>query len=158
MDDTPNKFAALIEAADRTTENWIPQDPGDLVAGTVLETGTIESSFGLAPTVTLLTEDDRELRAAGFGAVLGRALASPLIEPGDLLVIKYVSDETTVSGAIYKLFKVVHRGPDGKPKTRKTGVEDGNRQTPGPSSDSETTPDMTMNDGAEAPDDAHLLF
>lgn len=119
MNDTTNtRLNDLLEAVGRETENWIPETPGEQVAGEVIEFDQIETAYGVAPAITLLTGDNREVRIAGFGTVLNRAIGSAQIEPGDLFACRYLGKKTAASGAAYRDFKVVVRNADGGGKTR----------------------------------------
>ncbi len=115
---TNDRFGDLLAAVARETENWIPETAGEQVAGEVLELDQIETAFGIAPAVTLLTGDGREVRVAGFGTVLNRAIGAAQIEPGDLLAVRFLGQKTAAGGAAYKDYKVVVRNADGSGKNR----------------------------------------
>lgn len=115
---TNDRFGDLLAAVARETTNWIPESAGEQVAGEVIELSSIETAYGVAPTVTILTGDDREVRVAGFGTVLARAISSAELDPGDLLAVRYLGQKTAAGGSEYKDFKLVVRNPDGSGKNR----------------------------------------
>ena len=133
----------LAEALARDPEVW-KWDEDPTVFGRVLEVGDVETQYGIAPTLTLLSNDGRELIVYGYSTVLRRGIAERAIEPGDLWGARYLGEQVPASGGKpYRNFKVVHRRGDGSPVQRRSEA----------SSQTELPPDQPVFDDEPPPEE-----
>jgi len=112
---TADPLAELLDAVGRDSVTWQPEQPGDQVAGVVVEVTDIVTEYGQSPVVVVLEPDGREVRVLGFGAVMQRAIYQSAIEPGDLFAARFLGRHQGKTGRPYADYKVVVRGPGGQP-------------------------------------------
>jgi hypothetical protein len=115
--DTRNQpLDELLEAVGRDQVTWQPENPGDQIAGTVVELTELDTEYGRAPVVVVLEPSGREVRVLGFGAVLQRAIYTSSVQPGDLFAARYLGKTQGKTGRPYSDYRVVVRNGDGTPK------------------------------------------
>jgi len=110
---TQDEINALIRAAQEQAatevETWIPEKPGDSIAGTVVDVGSITTIYGPYYTTTLdvATEDGNKFyRVAWMGAVMQSAFLRKRPVPGDIVAVHYQKDVSPKSGMQdYKLLE-----------------------------------------------------
>ena len=78
----------LLSRVENFPESWRPE-PGDRLAGKVVEIDERDGGFGPYPVVTIETEDGTEVTAHLFHTVARRELARQRPEVGDRIAIKY---------------------------------------------------------------------
>jgi hypothetical protein len=116
----PEGVDPMEAALGRDSETWQPENEGDQVWGRVIGLTTGEGNYGEYPVVTVLTNDEREVRINGFTTVLRNRIMESDVEIGDHFGVRYLGRKMSSGGSEYKSFKVVLLGSDMGPK-RSTG-------------------------------------
>lgn len=105
-------LALAEQRAAMEVETWIPEKPGDRIAGIVTEVGSISTKFGDYYTTTLDTgkreyiengtpkqgATDKYIRVAWMGAVLKSQFERMVPCPGDMVAFHYQKDMTPANG------------------------------------------------------------
>lgn len=129
MNGTPDQFNELVERVSRDIETWQPEAAGDLLAGVVLKTESVQFSDGKTKILVTLRRESTDPNLAGTeispgsGTVLQRAYRELDLQPGDLVVVQFRGEKPGQFGTPYKLFGVEGQR-DGKPLSRKKAVRD----------------------------------
>jgi hypothetical protein len=105
---TPDPNADLNELLDKAISDWKPTEPGDRVAGTVVELREVEGIHSVFPILTLDTGAEL-VRVACSRSVLEREVRSRDIREGDRLAVQYEGQRTSAAGTGYHGYRVVHR-------------------------------------------------
>jgi hypothetical protein len=127
---TLEEILAVAEARAATEViTWIPEKPGDRLAGKVIEVGSISTKFGIYATTTLeLLRDYVEngetkgakgdlVRAAWMGAVLQASFNRMVPHPNDMVAFHFQKMITPQSGLEdYPLIVAVVLDPNGDAK------------------------------------------
>lgn len=103
--------ALAEERASQEVEIWVPEKPGDKIAGFVVELGSITTQFGEVFTTTIKTVSDyvengefkpgkegKMIRVAWMGAVLKAQFQRMQPRPDDIVAFHYQNDITPKSG------------------------------------------------------------
>src|SRR5690242_5658416 len=85
------------------TEAW-PPEPGDKIAGTIVEINERDAGWDPYPVVTLQVEDN-QVAIHAFHTVLQRELAKVRPEVGDAISVAYRGKKTSGSGTTYHAYK-----------------------------------------------------
>lgn len=111
----------LNEVIEDDSEGWVPDKPGEGIAGRVIKVGETRSDFAkdgedpMVPTVTIQTSDGTKLRVIGYSAVLKRELNDANPEVGDRIAVKYFGTKKLKTGKFqgrdFKHFGVIVRKP-----------------------------------------------
>ncbi len=106
---TQDEINALIQAAQEQAstevETWIPEKPGDAIAGEVVDVGSIRTIYGDYNTTTL-NVDGKYFRVAWMGAVMQSSFLRKRPVPGDVVAVHYQKDVSPKSGMQdYKLLE-----------------------------------------------------
>lgn len=109
----------LDQVVEDDSEGWVPSEPGEGIAGTVVKVGETRSDFAkegedpMVPTVTIQTKDGDKFRVIGYGAVLRRELLDANPQVGDKIAVKYFGEKPVKKGRYagkpYKHFGVAVR-------------------------------------------------
>jgi hypothetical protein len=115
----PDPLDELLEAVDRDTVSW-DKEAEPKIGGRVVGLDEWTSKHGSYPVVVLLTKDGREVTVPMAGTVLRREYKKYVVEIGDLLAVKYLGVETSIStGQPYNDYKLEVRDLAGNPKPRR---------------------------------------
>lgn len=120
-DDLSGADDLLDEVIEDDSEGWVPDKPGEGIAGRVVKVGETRSDFAsgdedsMCPTVTILTSGGDKLRVIGYPAVLKREIKDANPEVGDLMAVKYFGEKPIKNGRfkgkMYKHFGVIVKKP-----------------------------------------------
>lgn len=81
-------YDQLLERVQQETENWIPE-PGDVLAGTIVEVSSTDGGYGLYPIVVVATKDGKTLAFHAYHTVAKNEVARQRPAPGDAFACKY---------------------------------------------------------------------
>ena len=111
----------LDQVIEDDSEGWVPEKPGEGIAGRVIKVGVTRSDFAKdgedpnVPTVTIQTADGTKLRVIGYSAVLKRELSDANPEVGDRIAVKFFGEKKLKTGKFagrpFKHFGVIVRKP-----------------------------------------------
>lgn len=106
----------LNKVVEDDSEGWVASEPGEGIAGLVVNVGTTRSDFANdgedpnVPTVTIETRDGDKFRIIGYSSVLKRELIDKDPKVGDFLAVKYFGEKPIKKGRFqgkpYKHFGV----------------------------------------------------
>jgi hypothetical protein len=115
----------LSAALAREAETWKPPPPnvGDEIRGRVIGLGELEGDYGVSPVVTVLTDDDREVRVLGYGTAFRSQIMEANVEVGDYFGARYLGKKMGANGREYHNYRVVALGPDMQPKRHRLVAE-----------------------------------
>lgn len=108
----------LNQVEEDDAEGWVPTEPGEGIAGTLLKIGETRSDFApdgqdpMVPTWTIETRDGN-FRVIGYGAVLKREITDSTAKVGDKVAVKFFGEKILKKGKFagrpYKHFGIAHR-------------------------------------------------
>lgn len=136
----------IYEQLDRDREAWKPQ-PGDVLVGEVVEIDVRDGGYGDYLTVTVATEDGREVTFHGFHSVAKRELAKVRPEVGSKIGIKY-QDRSTGTARSYERYKIVTESVQGPRVPDWAAIA---RQAESEVDETESQPAPTANDDGPPP-------
>ena len=110
-------WSEMVAQADKRSngnypETWKPEHEGDTIYGTLVETGEVETRYGLSETAVIETPEGNRY-TVWLGTVLRDAFAKNDAAPGDAVVIRYNGYKTSKSGSTqYRDYTVVVKHPE----------------------------------------------
>ena len=112
-----DRLAKLHERAERQyPESWVPESPGDTIAGEFVRLDAGTTSYGEQAIAVLRTSDGAERGIWLLHAVLRGEFAKQRPRPGELVLVRYDGKRESAAGHSYASYRVEvdreQRAPD----------------------------------------------